>query len=129
MLVSQASVTRSPFKPSSTARAAWAWSNRLAAKMNRPSSPRSVQMGAGRLKHRQAVIGGPLEQVAQIMAVRVERPAAAAGQERHSRQLASSGATGPRGMSSSAESSRVVISGPRLLVVDPGNTRKGRLAW
>jgi hypothetical protein len=40
-------------------------------------------MGAGRLKHCQAVIGCPLEKGAQIVTVGVEGPAAVAGQEGH----------------------------------------------
>ncbi len=38
-------------------------------------------------QHLEARVGGPLEEVAQILAVRLERSAAVAGQERCSRQL------------------------------------------
>jgi hypothetical protein len=41
-LVAQASVTRSPLRPSSTVSAAWAWSECSAVNRMRPSSPRSM---------------------------------------------------------------------------------------
>jgi hypothetical protein len=41
-----------------------------------------LKMGACGLEHRQVVIGGPLEEVAKIVAVGVEGPAAVAGQKR-----------------------------------------------
>jgi hypothetical protein len=44
-------------------------------------------MGTRGLLHDQAVTGGPWEQVAQIVAVSVEGPAAGGGQERHRGQL------------------------------------------
>ena len=44
-------------------------------------------MGSGGLQDRKAVVGCPLEQVAQIVTVGVEGSAAVAGQERHRGQL------------------------------------------
>jgi hypothetical protein len=44
-------------------------------------------MGAGGLQYGQVVIGGPLEQSAQIAAVGLQGPAPVAGQERHYGQL------------------------------------------
>jgi len=44
-------------------------------------------MGTGRFDHGQAVIGGPLEQVAQVVAVGVERPSAVSGEERYGGEL------------------------------------------
>jgi len=40
-----------------------------------------------RLEHGDPVVGGPLEEAAQVMAVRVERPAAVAGKERDRSKL------------------------------------------
>lgn len=88
-----------------------------------------LEVGAGRLEHGHAVIGCPLEQVTKIVAVGVEGPAAVAGQESTAANWASSGTSGPTAVSSSAEKSRVVICDPPLLVVGPGNTRKGKRAW
>lgn len=44
-------------------------------------------MGASRLEHGQAVIGRPLEQVAQVVAVGVEGPPAVAGQKGYRREF------------------------------------------
>ena len=49
--------------------------------------PVQLQVGSGGLQHGKVVIGGPLEQVAQVVAVGLEGPAAVAGQERHRGQL------------------------------------------
>jgi hypothetical protein len=89
--------------------------------------PVQLKIGACGFQHGQAVIGGPLEQVAQIVAVSVEGPAVVARQERHRGQWASSCTSGPTAASGCAEKSSVVICGPPLLVVGPGNTRKGQL--
>jgi hypothetical protein len=50
---------------------------------------RAVQLDVrpGRSEDNQFVIGGPLEEHAQIMPVRLQRPAAVPGEERDSRQL------------------------------------------
>jgi hypothetical protein len=40
-----------------------------------------------RPEHDDAVVGGPLEEAAQVVAVRLERPAAVAGKERHRSKL------------------------------------------
>ena len=44
-------------------------------------------MGTARLQNSDAVVGGPLEEAAQVVAVRLERPAAVTGKERDRSKL------------------------------------------
>lgn len=44
-------------------------------------------MGAARLHDGNAVVGGPLEELAQVVAIGLERPVAVAGKERHGNKL------------------------------------------
>jgi hypothetical protein len=46
-----------------------------------------LDVGTARLQNSDAVVGGPLEEAAQVVAVRLERPAAVTGKERDRSKL------------------------------------------